>query len=59
MDRKLRFKAGQAIDALRKTFVEPVIGQNKSYRGLNRFRMRGIERGNGEWALMVTTQNLF
>ncbi len=59
MGRKLRFKAGQAIDALRKTFVEPVFGQNKSYRGPNRFPMRGIERVNGEWALMVTTHNLF
>jgi hypothetical protein len=32
MDRKSRFKAGQAIDALRKTIVEPLLGQIKGVR---------------------------
>jgi transposase len=58
MDRKLRSKAGQAIYALRKTVVEPVFGQIKGSRGLNRFRLRGLEQVNGEWALMATTHNL-
>ena len=58
MDRKLRSKAGQAIYALRKTVVEPVFGQIKGSRGLNRFGLRGLEKVNGEWVLMATTHNL-
>lgn len=58
MDRKLRSKAGQAIYGLRKTIVEPVFGQIKGARGLDRFRLRGLEKVNGEWALMATTHNL-
>ena len=58
MDRKLRSVAGQAIYALRKTIVEPVFGQIKGARGLDRFRLRGMEKVNGEWALMATTHNL-
>ena len=58
MERKLRSKAGQAIYAVRKTVVEPVFGQIKGARGLGRFRLRGLEQVNGEWALMATTHNL-
>ena len=58
MDRKLRSAGGQAIYALRKTIVEPVFGQIKGARGLDRFRLRGLEKGNGEWALIATTHNL-
>ncbi len=58
MDRKLRSMAGQAIYALRKTIVEPVFGQIKGARRLDRFRLRGLEKVNGEWALMATTHNL-
>jgi hypothetical protein len=58
MERKLRSKAGQAIYALRKTIVEPVFGQIKGARGLDRFRLRGLEKVNGEWALMTTSHNL-
>ena len=58
MERKLRSKAGQAIYALRKTVVEPVFGQIKGARGLDRFRLRGLEKVNGEWALMATTHNI-
>jgi hypothetical protein len=58
MDRKLRSKAGQAIYALRKTIVEPVFGQIKGARGLDCFLLRGLEKVNGEWALMATTHNI-
>ncbi|PZV05938.1 MAG: IS1182 family transposase [Cyanobium sp.] len=58
MDRKLRSKAGQAVYALRKTVVEPVFGQIKGARRLDRFRLRGLEQVNGEWALMATTHNI-
>jgi len=50
MDRKLRSKAGQTVYALRKTIVEPVFGRIKGARGLDRFRLRGLEKVNGEWA---------
>ncbi|MFM7674938.1 MAG: transposase [Synechococcus sp.] len=53
--RKLRSVTGQAIYALRKTVVEPVFGQIKGARGLNRFRLRGLEQVNGEWAVMAST----
>jgi transposase len=58
MDRKLRSKAGQAIYSLRKTIVEPVFGQIKGARGLDCFLLRGLEKVNGEWALMATTHNI-
>jgi len=58
MDRKLRSKAGQAIYALRKTVVEPVFGQIKGSRRLDRFRLQGMEQVNGEWALMATTYHI-
>ena len=58
MDRKLRSVAGQAIYALRKTIVEPVFGQTKSVRGLDRFLLRGQDGADGEWSLMATTHNI-
>jgi IS5 family transposase len=58
MERKLRSKAGQMIYAVRKTVVEPVFGQIKGARGLDRFRLRGLEQVNGEWALIATTHNI-
>ena len=54
----LAHNAGQAIDAARKTIVEPVFAQIRGARSLDRFRLRGLEKGNGEWALMATTQHL-
>ncbi|QPN65841.1 transposase [Synechococcus sp. CBW1006] len=36
----------------------PAVGQIKGARGLDRFRLRGLEKVNGEWALMATTHNL-
>ncbi len=53
-----RSKAAQAIYALRKTVVEPLLGQNKGVRRLERFRLRGLEKVNGEWALTATAHNL-
>jgi len=43
---------------MRKTVVEAVFGQIKGARGLDRFRLRGLELVNGEWALMATTHNI-
>ena len=58
MDRKIRSKAGQAIYDLRKTIVEPVFGQIKAARGLDRFLLRGLEKVNGEQHLIAITHNL-
>lgn len=41
------------ILALRKNVVEPVFGQIKGATGLDRFRLRGLDQVNGEWALMA------
>jgi hypothetical protein len=57
MDRKLQSVAGQAIYALRKSIPEPVFGQIKGARRLDRFLLRGLEKVNGEWPLMATTHN--
>jgi hypothetical protein len=58
MDRKLRSKAGQAIYALRKITAEPLFGQIKGARGLDRFLLRGLEKVNGEWARIAITHNI-
>jgi len=58
MDRKPRSEAHQIVYALRKTIVEPVFRQIKGARGLDRFRIRRLEKVNREWALMATTHNL-
>jgi hypothetical protein len=58
MDRKIRSKAGQAIYALRKIIAEPVFGQIKAGRGLDRFLLRGTEKTFGELNLMAITHNL-
>jgi len=58
MERKLRSKAGQAIYALRKIIAEPVFGQIKGARGLDRFLLRGLVKVDGEWTLMAITHNI-
>ena len=58
MDRKVALVKGKAIHALRKTIVDPVFGQIKGARGLDRFRLGGLEKVNGEWGLIATTHNL-
>jgi transposase len=58
MTRKLHTKAGAAIYAARKTIVEPVFGQIKQARGFRQFLLRGLEKVQGEWALVCTTHNI-
>jgi hypothetical protein len=38
--------------------VEPENGQIKEARGLRRFLLRGLEKVNGMWHLIVTSHNL-
>jgi transposase len=58
MGRKLHTKAGAAIYAARKAIVEPVFGQIKQARGFRQFLLRGLEKVQGEWALVCTTHNI-
>jgi hypothetical protein len=57
-DSKFRSKAGQAVYSLRKSIVEPVFVKTKGARRFDHFRLRVLEKVNGEWALMATTHNL-
>lgn len=58
MTRKLHTKAGAAVYAARKAIVEPVFGQIKQARGFRQFLLRGLEKVQGEWALVCTTHNI-
>jgi transposase len=58
MDRKLRTRKGRRCYALRKTIVEPVIGQIKQARGFRQFLRRGLEHVREEWSLICTAHNL-
>jgi hypothetical protein len=56
MDRKIRSKAGQAIDALRKIIAEPMFGQIKAIRGLDRFLLWGTERSRSAAAFLYLSE---
>src|ERR1700674_908884 len=58
MRRKLQTKAGAAIYSKRKTIVEPVFGQIKQARGSRQFLLRGLEKVQGEWAVICLTHNI-
>ena len=58
MRRKLQTKAGAAVYATRKVIVEPVFGQIKQVRGFRQFLLRGLEKVQGEWALVCLTHNI-
>ena len=58
MQRKLETKLGAAVYALRKTVVEPVFGQIKQARGFRQFLLRGLEKVQGEWALICMAHNI-
>ena len=58
MRRKLQTQVGAAIYARRKTIVEPVFGQIKQARGFRQFLLRGLEKVQGEWAVICLTHNI-
>jgi transposase len=58
MRRKLQTKVGAAIYSKRKTVVEPVFGQIKQARGFRQFLLRGLEKVQGEWAMICLTHNI-
>jgi hypothetical protein len=42
----------------RQVWVEPLFAEAKDWHGLRRFRLRGLERVNGEVLLIAAGQNL-
>jgi len=58
MKRKLRTAPGREIYRRRKKSVEPVFGQIKDARGIRHFRLRGLRKVRGEFALIGLTHNL-
>src|ERR1035438_4142016 len=58
MRRKLQTRVGAAIYSRRKTVVEPVFGQIKQARGFRQFLLRGLEKVQGEWAMICLTHNI-
>jgi hypothetical protein len=58
MRRKLQIKVGAAIYSRRKTVVEPVFGQIKQARGFRQFLLRGLDKVQGEWAVICLTHNI-
>jgi transposase len=58
MDRKLVTKRGRALYRLRSQTIEPVFGQIKGVRGIDRFLLRGLDAASGEWKLACGTHNL-
>jgi transposase len=58
MERKLRTKRGAALYRKRAQTVEPVFGQIKDTRRLDRFCRRGETACDSEWAVMCATHNL-
>jgi transposase len=58
MERKLLTKRGKDIYKLRGKTVEPVFGQVKDGRGLDKFLLRGEEKVSMEWSLICATHNI-
>jgi len=58
MERKLLTKRGRRIYKMRGKTVEPVFGQVKDARRLDRFLLRGEEKVSMEWSLICTTHNI-
>lgn len=47
-----------AIYAKRKTIVEPVFRQIKQARAFRQFLLHGLEKVQGEWAMICLTHNI-
>jgi hypothetical protein len=58
MDKKLKQPVKRFIYGFRKQMIEPVFGQIKYCRGLNRFLLKGLEKVKGEFSLWCISHNL-
>lgn len=58
MRRKLKTKVGHKIYALRKSIVEPVIGQIKYAMDFDAFSLRGLTQVQQEWSFVCAIHNI-
>ena len=58
MDRKLLTKRGRRLYKKRSQIIEPVFGQTKACRGIDRFQRRGLANCQSEWKVICGTHNL-
>jgi transposase len=58
MRARMQTPMGQRAMVIRKRTVEPVIGILKEQLGFRRFKLRGLNRVRGEWALLCGAFNL-
>ena len=58
MDRKLLTKRGRRLYKQRSQIIEPVFGQTKACRGIDRFQRRGLANCQAEWKVICGTHNL-
>ena len=58
MELQLQTERGRELYKLRGQTVEPVFGQIKDARGIDKFMRRGIEACRSEWSLICATHNL-
>jgi transposase len=58
MDRKLLTKRGRRLYKRRSQIIEPVFGQTKACRGIDRFQRRGLANCQSEWKVICGTHNL-
>jgi transposase len=58
MDRKLLTKRGRRLYKQRSQIIEPVFGQTKTCRGIDRFQQRGLRNCQSEWKVICGTHNL-
>jgi hypothetical protein len=58
MDRKLLTKRGRRHYKQRSQIIEPVFGQTKACRGIDRFQQRGLRNCQSEWKVICGTHNL-
>ncbi|MBA7697082.1 2-hydroxy-3-oxopropionate reductase [subsurface metagenome] len=55
---KLQTQEGKEIYRQRKKIVEPVFGQVKFNLGFRRFRLRGVDKADGEWTVVCLVHNI-
>ena len=58
MREELSSEEGRALYRKRKTMIEPVFGQIKHNRRIDRFARRGLAACRAEWRLVMATHNL-
>jgi transposase len=58
MRARIKDGPGRELYSRRREIVEPVFGQIKGVRRLDRFSMRGLDKVKAEWRLICATHNL-